>query len=102
MWRRVHSATNLANATLARDALIAEGIDARIRGEGRASAAGEIPLPEAMIEVVVPGDSYLRAVGVLTRLEEAEEGEPWRCPRCGEEVPGSFEVCWKCGADRLS
>jgi hypothetical protein len=22
---------------------------------------------------------------------------PWRCERCGDENPESFEVCWKCG-----
>jgi hypothetical protein len=21
----------------------------------------------------------------------------WKCPQCGESVPGEFEVCWNCG-----
>ena len=21
----------------------------------------------------------------------------WECPKCGEEIEGSFEVCWNCG-----
>lgn len=25
---------------------------------------------------------------------------PWRCARCAESVPGNFDVCWNCGADR--
>jgi hypothetical protein len=23
----------------------------------------------------------------------------WRCTRCGEEVPGQFDSCWRCGAN---
>jgi hypothetical protein len=23
----------------------------------------------------------------------------WKCPACGEEVPGNFDACWKCGAE---
>jgi hypothetical protein len=25
--------------------------------------------------------------------------EDWSCPSCGEEVPVSFAVCWKCGTE---
>ena len=24
------------------------------------------------------------------------EASPWKCPQCGETVPGTFDVCWKC------
>lgn len=24
------------------------------------------------------------------------EAPPWKCPQCGEVVPGTFDVCWKC------
>lgn len=34
-------------------------------------------------------------------LEPEREGRaPWRCPRCKEECPPTFELCWACGADR--
>ena len=26
--------------------------------------------------------------------------EDWPCLGCGETVPGNFDVCWNCGADR--
>jgi ribosomal protein L40E len=34
--------------------------------------------------------------------EDAEEAtpasrQPWICPQCKQDVPGSFEVCWNCG-----
>jgi hypothetical protein len=24
----------------------------------------------------------------------------WRCPQCGENVPGNFETCWNCSGKR--
>jgi hypothetical protein len=24
----------------------------------------------------------------------------WRCPECGTDVEGSFDVCWRCGTTR--
>lgn len=99
MWVKVHSAPNLTLAWLVREALQAEGIDARLQGEGRAGVAGEIPIPDAQIEVWVPRDAILRATGVLARLEDAGEAPAWTCA-CGEENPGSFEICWSCGKER--
>jgi hypothetical protein len=41
------------------------------------------------------------AVGDILRNGRATPVElperPWRCERCGDENPESFEVCWKCG-----
>lgn len=31
---------------------------------------------------------------------ELEDAVAWRCRQCLEDVPGSFELCWNCGADR--
>lgn len=28
------------------------------------------------------------------------DAPPWKCPRCGENVPGTFDICWKCQAIR--
>jgi len=33
-------------------------------------------------------DEYVRA---------SPPGPPVTCAKCGEENPGSFEVCWNCG-----
>jgi len=27
-----------------------------------------------------------------------ESGTSWTCPGCNEENPGTFEICWSCGA----
>ncbi len=26
---------------------------------------------------------------------------PWRCSQCGEENPGTFEICWQCASETL-
>jgi hypothetical protein len=31
---------------------------------------------------------------------QAGEGREWRCASCGEEIPGHFDLCWNCEAER--
>jgi len=39
-----------------------------------------------------------RATALLRSMEDdAARGGTLRCPECGEQSPGNFEVCWKCG-----
>jgi len=40
-------------------------------------------------------DYYLDALAAITDATK-EPGLPWTCPNCSAEVPGNFEVCWKC------
>jgi hypothetical protein len=28
-------------------------------------------------------------------------GQPWQCPKCGENLESQFELCWKCGTARV-
>jgi hypothetical protein len=28
------------------------------------------------------------------------EASAWKCPQCGESVPGTFDVCWKCSTTK--
>ena len=27
-------------------------------------------------------------------------GQPWQCPKCGEQLEPQFKSCWKCGSDQ--
>ena len=36
----------------------------------------------------------------IEQKRQAGEGLEWRCPACGEEVPGHFDLCWNCQAER--
>jgi predicted RNA-binding Zn-ribbon protein involved in translation (DUF1610 family) len=32
--------------------------------------------------------------------EDAVQESSWKCPQCGQSVPGRFEICWNCGTDQ--
>lgn len=97
MWVKVLSTRTLIEAHLTRDRLTTEDIPARLFGELRPSIAGEIPLPDAMVEVRVPEDRLIAARAVLARIRLEAARDPWVCPTCGEENPGEFDLCWRCG-----
>lgn len=80
-----------------RAALEREDIDVELRGEHLPSIAGELPLNEAEIDLLVRAEDADRAKRVLEELQAPMvEGPPRACPKCGEENPSNFEVCWKC------
>ena len=31
-----------------------------------------------------------------SQLRPTRRSSAWKCPQCGESVPGTFDVCWKC------
>ena len=53
----------------------------------------------------VPSEFFFDVLELLTRtraeMQQARRAAPpWRCPSCGEEVPGHFEQCWNCEQPR--
>ncbi len=47
---------------------------------------------------IVDDDRHDEAVDLIreaTRPEGIARAD-WKCPKCGEEVPGSFDTCWNC------
>ncbi len=96
---RVHAAATLAEATLVRSTLEHAGLSAHLRGMSRPALAGEIPIPDARVDVWVAAADAEAARGVLAAVE-AQAHLEWVCPACGEHNPASFESCWSCEADR--
>ena len=49
---------------------------------------------------VVDDADYERALEILRHVHKPEPNDApdWKCGGCGEEVPGTFQHCWKCGA----
>ena len=47
-----------------------------------------------------PSGTDSTELGELQEAEQSREQElarpDWKCPTCGETVPGSFDLCWKC------
>lgn len=94
---RIDSARRLGDATLLKFALEREDIDVQFRGEHLPSIAGELPLNEAEIELWVRATDADRARRLLYELRTTKiEGPPRTCPKCDEENPPNFELCWKC------
>jgi len=101
----VYMANDLMTAHFVRSLLDAEGVAAVISGEALSFYSGKLPADGMGPTVsVVRDEEYDRARGIVAAFERGErpmeEGDPWACPACGEELPGQFTQCWKCGAAR--
>lgn len=77
------------------------GLSVEVRRERLSTLGGEIPATETWVELWLwPGDIEA-AKQVLAELEENAEAasRTKECPRCHEENPGNFDLCWSCGID---
>ncbi|MEK6663645.1 MAG: DUF2007 domain-containing protein [Pseudomonadota bacterium] len=96
---RIYQAANLPQAHLVSGLLRHAGIDSRVLKENAQGGLGDIPFGEAYPEVWIenPADSE-RAKVIIAEFESAPvDHGSMTCPACGEENPGNFEMCWKCG-----
>lgn len=100
----VFSTINAAEAQLVKNLLESTGIKATIVDEHMGVAIGGW---NSVPRVWVAQADCRHARKVIESWEaERRTGEPdssvrpWACPRCGEEVPGGFDVCWNCSYSR--
>ena len=76
-------------------------IPAEITGEALQGALGELPaLGNVRIRVAASDADKAREL-----IAEWENTTPdqrdWACNACSERNPGSFELCWNCGASAV-
>lgn len=97
--KKVHTAATLAEAHLLVDLLADRGIRARIFNANASSLAGELPIDAALPQLWVedPADAP-RAREVIDEFVRLPPQPTRKCPACGEANPGSFDLCWNCGA----
>lgn len=99
--QKLYSAGSLQEAYLLLHRLQEAGIDARVLNEHAQGGLGELPFthvyPEIWLLQRADGararailDEFTRHTGVASVAR--------RCRACGEESPGSFEICWRCGS----
>ena len=72
----------------------------RLFNTNASSIAGELPIDAALPQIWVedPAD-FARARELIDEfLRSTHTGPPVKCPKCGEENPSSFDLCWSCGA----
>jgi len=64
-----------------------------------ASQTGSPPEAEPQEAGVATADQPIIGEVVVGSEEPSPpdtEASAWKCPQCGETVPGTFDVCWKC------
>lgn len=101
--RKVFSSNEISETILVRDALVRHGIAVTIQNEHSGRSA--VPAFRAPAEIwLIDDNDYEKArqivVDTLATLDSKSDGGQWVCSNCGEENPGSFELCWSCGRER--
>ncbi|MCY1083008.1 hypothetical protein [Archangium lansingense] len=78
--------------------LTGSGLSVEVRGEALSPLGGEIPSTETWVELWLPEEEVERAKELQGEVEEGGEkaARTVECPRCKEENPGNFELCWSC------
>lgn len=96
---RVYVAHQRYDAYLVADRLNQAGIRAHVFNEHASSIAGDVPPDVAQPHVWIAIDSdEPRARALLREWEiEALRTTPRYCRHCGEQSPGTFDLCWNCG-----
>lgn len=68
--------------------------------------------PMALVLLAVVAIAIIAFIVNRKKLDEIDEssrskddapkvvGNPWKCPKCGEQLEPQFTTCWKCGAIR--
>ncbi len=82
------------------------GIDCFIRNESTSASlgAGALGLVQSPVFdpvlCIVDDARYEEAMALLNRatLPEPVARPDWKCPKCGEMVPGNFDACWNCSS----
>lgn len=98
--KKLYSAANLQDAHLLSHLLDEAGIEHHIFNENLQGGVGELPFTHTYPEIWIVDETDLeRATGIVSSFEQpdARAGEIVKCGECGEENPGSFEICWHCG-----
>ncbi len=90
------SSLNIAEVFLVRSLLTREGIESRIRRTFLSPLAGEIPMDDARVELMVSESDLAQASALLEKAKNID-GPDRVCPQCNELSPPAFELCWACG-----
>jgi hypothetical protein len=84
------------------------GIDCFIRNEATSATLGagilglvQSPIFDPVL-CILDDSRYDEATALLKSISEPAQAvcADWRCPKCGETIPGNFETCWNCSSDR--
>ncbi|MDA8420506.1 MAG: DUF2007 domain-containing protein [Pseudomonadota bacterium] len=93
---KLYRAANLQEAYLIKGMLSAAGIEVHVLNEHLQGGLGELPFSEVYPELWLEDErDATLALRILADYEHPLPGR--RCGFCGEDNPGTFEICWHCG-----
>jgi hypothetical protein len=101
--KQIYSARDEIDAEMVKNALADAGIECGVQGGGLSAVLGAIPVTQETLPSVWVRDEDLdRAETALREFQHPQEpeGEPWKCPKCGEMIEPQFTACWNCGTSR--
>ena len=96
---RLYTAADLPEAHLILHMLRQARIEAHVFNENAQGGMGELPFTHTYPEVwIANGSDREQARRIIARYERpASPGVAVTCGECGEQSPGNFELCWRCG-----
>ena len=105
---KVFVAQHPTEAHFVKALLESRGISSEVRGESRFGLRGQIPFEDTFPEIWLYNDDQAgEALEILGKLSTTsasragtDQGEPWKCSKCGETIEAQFSNCWKCNADK--
>ena len=102
--QKIYSANDLPNAYIVSNFLSEAGIETCVLNQNAQGGMGEIPFHQAYPEVWIIDEADLdRAQALITTLQCTPDNTGiCICPKCGEENPRHFQLCWQCASDLSS
>lgn len=96
--QRIFTASNRIDAYLVLDRLKHAGIKAHVFNENMSSIVGDVPPDVAHPQVWLDDDADRERAEAVLRAYQVERNRTGTliCPRCREENPATFELCWRC------
>ena len=79
------------------------GILTYVRNQVTNTTVAEMPSGIFFPSLCVVNDAdYDRAIALILEVRDGTQVNlpEWTCASCGESVPGGFDICWQCGAER--
>jgi len=101
--KRIYTTPDLLMLGHLKNVLESHGIDCLVKNLHLTGLAGQLPPIECWPELwIVKDEQWTLAKSVLERALKplTPVNQPWKCAKCGEEIEGQFNGCWRCGSAR--
>ena len=106
-YKHIYNAANTTESLLIKGLLENESIEVILSGDHLSIATGGLPVDVIQVGISVNEDKFIEATEIITVYEQTlrepvQDGKSWACEECESVNPETFEICWKCQANRLT